>query len=204
VLWSFQSDATSLKTAARTVSASRDPQVTRKGRVLHEVLLQRGFLKTQSTSGEEQIATMISDVLTLAAGKKAWNLFTAAAHCPPLARKVGHKGTIVQHFCADRAIFTALDRKLRQRSEAYYAEGAGPELGADGLLLQLADWAVGIGCACHDAQNTFKWSLRKYASPGDLRGLHIVMFAHRYGTLDKQLCHLSRKASCFSRRASGI
>jgi hypothetical protein len=175
VLWSFQSDATSLKTAARTVSSGQGSQVTRRGRVLREVLLQRGFLKTKSTTGEEQMAIMISDVLLLSAGKKTWNMFSAAARFFPLPRKSGHKGIVVQHFCADRAIFTALDRRLRQRSQAFYTEGLGPDLGDERLMLELTDWSVSTGCVCHDAHNALKWGLSRHTSPDELRGLHVVM-----------------------------
>jgi hypothetical protein len=175
VLWSFQSDATSLKTSARKDSIMGESHVRRRGRVLHEILLQRGFLKTKSTLGVERIALMISDVLLLTAGKKGWNLFAAAAQFFPLARKAGHRGICVQHTCADRAMFSTLDRKLRQRNQAYYTEGMGPDLGDDAVLLELTDWVVSTGCVCHDCHNGLKWGLSKYTSVEGLKDMHIVL-----------------------------
>ena len=68
-------------------------------------------------------------------------------------------GICLQSHCMDRLQFGVLDKLLRQRSQAYYMEGLGPDLGHQATMLELTDWIVGVGCSCHDVQNALKWAL---------------------------------------------
>lgn len=179
VLWSYSSDATPLKCSATQVASAEGASVVRKGKVLHEFLVQRGCLKAKDGTGELKLAFLFSDTVPLSKGKKAWNLFSAGAAYFPLLRKAGHQGICVQHHSADRAAFEALDRCFRQRHQAYYTPSIGPELGEGALLLELTDWIVGTGCCCHDLQNALKWSLASLWTGQEIQDLHIVIEALR-------------------------
>lgn len=179
VLYTYSADATPLRCTSTTVLAAAGGQVVRKGRNLEELLLQRGLFKTIAPGGEPCMAFLFTDILSLSEGKKAGNVFTAQAKFFPLLRKAGHDGICVQHVCADRALFSPLERLLRQRVEAYYSAGIGPDLGEGRRLLALTDWVVGTGCCAHDVQNSLKWALGGVASPQDVQDLHIVIEALR-------------------------
>jgi hypothetical protein len=179
VLYSYSADATPLKVSSTSVHTSGSTQVVRKGRNLEELLLQRGLFKTIGPTGDPEMAFLFSDILSMSEGKKSGNVFTAQTQFFPLLRKAGHQGISIQHVCADRALFSPLERMLRQRVEAYYQEGLGPDLGEGSELLCLTDWVVGTGCCAHDMQNALKWSLCSAGSPQDVQDLHIVIEALR-------------------------
>jgi hypothetical protein len=79
VLYSYSSDATALLCQHVAEAGQGDHKVVRRGRVLHELLMQRGFLKASLPTGDEQVAVLIRDPLPLTAGKRSLNLFTAGA-----------------------------------------------------------------------------------------------------------------------------
>lgn len=81
----------------------------------------------------------------------------------------------------NRAIFSAVGRRLGQRHKAWYTPGLGPELGEAASLLELTDWCLGAGCCCHDVQNSVKWSLASSlpAHAQATQELHIVIEALR-------------------------
>lgn len=177
VLFSYQSDATSLLCTAQQQAAlgSSAQVVIRRGKVLHELLMQRGFLKMRTPSGQDRVAILMRDPLPLTAGKSVWHLFSAAVGFFPLLRKAGAAGICIQHLAADRAVFGALDRRLRQRQEAFYTEGLGPDHGKAAKLLKLTDWCVSTGCSAHDMHNGLKWAIAAAASAEDLKSLHIAI-----------------------------
>ena len=88
VLWSYSADSTPLRTSTTQVSSHAGLTVTRKGKVLHDFLLQRGLLRARPAGGEDQLAFLFTDVLPMTEGKKAGHLFSAAAsffpHCGKL------------------------------------------------------------------------------------------------------------------------
>lgn len=175
VLFAYSSDATSLLCQAVVTHKEAEGVVLRRGKVLMELLMQRGYLKTVSAAGQENIALLITNPLPLTAGKKTSNLFTAAASFWPLLRRCGHQGLCIYHLEADRACLSSLDRLLRQRHSGYYTAGLGPELGNNAVLLELTDWFVSTGCAAHDCHNSIKWSLERSAGGDTTKDLHIVV-----------------------------
>ena len=76
--------------------------------------------------------------------------------------KAGHDGIFIYHVVSDRAVFSSLDRFVRQRLEGYYTQGLGPALGEERFHLQLMDWSLGTACCCHDVHNNLKWALAPY------------------------------------------
>jgi hypothetical protein len=81
----------------------------------------------------------------------------------------------IQHFVGDRGVFSALNRLLLQRVQAYYDPRFGPDLGPSRALLGLTDWSLGTACSLHDAQNALKWSLAPHSAGGTLDNLHIAV-----------------------------
>lgn len=74
-----------------------------------------------------------------------------------MLQTLGHKWISLSHYCCDRALFSSLDRVLRQRHGLYREVAA--EAGGQGELGKLLDWVISTGCANHDAQNGLKWGL---------------------------------------------
>ena len=70
VLFSYSSDATSLLCHTQASTYLFGKPVVRKGKVLHELLLQRGFMKSLSSTGRERVALLFADPLPLSAGKR--------------------------------------------------------------------------------------------------------------------------------------
>ena len=179
VLYSYSSDATAILCQHVAEARQGTHTVVRKGRVLHELLMQRGFLRATSPSGDDQVALLIRDPLPLSVGKKSWNLFAAGAGFFPLLRHCGHEGICISHFVADRLAFSSLDRMFRQRQKAYYTPGMGPPLGEEAPLKEMTDWHVGCACAAHDAHNALKWSLSSFSGPEVVKDMHVVLEALR-------------------------
>jgi len=175
VLYSYSSDATALLCQHVAEAGQGAQKVVRRGRVLHELLMQRGFLKTALPSGDDQVALLIRDPLPLTAGKRSWNLFSAGAAFYPLLRHCGHQGICISHFVADRLAFSAIDRMFRQRQKAFYTPGLGPCLGDEAPLKEMTDWHVSCACAAHDVHNALKWSLSPFTGPEAIKDTHVVL-----------------------------
>ena len=118
--------------------------------------MQRGVVKSISSSGEVTMAVLLSDPLPLSLGKKAVNLFVAGCAWLPMLRKVCPAGICITHVAFDRAALSALDRLFRQRRAAYYQEGVGPDLGYEAQLLSLTDWLLNTPCSLHGCQQGLK------------------------------------------------
>ena len=74
VLYGVSCDGTPLRATSTVVRTSGGQSICRKGKVLHEFLLQRGFLLAHSGgSGEKMLAILLHDVLLMDDGKKAGN-----------------------------------------------------------------------------------------------------------------------------------
>jgi len=175
LLYSYQCDASPVTIAAQVAGSSRTGAVgPRKGRQMVEYLMQRAILK-RGAEGHWDMAALLHDPVPLTKGKRARNLFSAACSFSPLLRQLGHRGVAIQHFVGDRGVFSALNRLLLQRVQAYYDPRFGPDLGPSRALLGLTDWSLGTACSLHDAQNALKWSLAPHSAGGTLDNLHIAV-----------------------------
>lgn len=175
VLYTYGSDATSyVCQAVKVASLGAQGSVLRRGRVLNEFLMQRGHLFCRLPDGREFLAPLFKDPVPLSLGKKTANLFQAAVEFLPTLRRQGFRGLIVNHFVADRAVFSSLDLRLRQRHRAYYEPELGPELGDEAGLLMLSDLYCSCGCSAHDIQNSLRWGLTAHATAEDLKDMHII------------------------------
>ena len=177
VLYCYSSDATSFLVATEThASALPGGSVTRRGRILQELLMQRGMLKARTKSGDTLMAVLLADPVPLDKGKKAGNCFTAACLFFPMLRRAGHKHISITHVAFDRALFAPLERMFKQRQAAYYSPAHGVHLGEESAILELTDWIVSSGCSLHDAQNGLKWGLSPLTKGANIvEDLHITI-----------------------------
>ena len=176
VLECYSSDATPLLVSSTSSMSSTTLGSTRRtGRHKVEFLMQSAFYKAKNASGVMEMVMLVTDPKPLTAGKRGWNLFSAACDFLPLLRRRGHKGLCLQHMCADRAVFSSLDRHLRGRHAAFYDGRHGPDLGPEAPLLQNTDWMLSTPCGVHDAHNGLKWGLSLFTDATTLEDVHIVI-----------------------------
>eukprot|EP00974_Lingulodinium_polyedra_P097046 9405917-Lingulodinium_polyedra.AAC.1 len=181
VLWSYQSDCTSILTAKTGVTKAKDSSIARKGFQLTELYLERGLLVAPSKSRAQQACVVAKEPRILSAGKTGWVQFAAACEFSKTMRSLHHNGIIVNHCCMDRGALSALGRALQQRLEAQYIEDLNPNLDPDHERLQVMDWFVSCGCALHDTSNALNWALKPFQSPQMLSDLYIVVASVRKG-----------------------
>ena len=170
VSYSYQSDATSHLLPHRTTIDVNGAKVTRAGKHLLELLQERGVYKTLTASGSWTVAMMFREPVPLSAGKTAWNFFAAYTEFMPMLQSLGHRGPCITHIHADRAVFSALLRKARQRHAAYREMWP-----SDDTMAYLFDLVLGTACPLHDIQNGLKWGCAMYTKGSELRDFHITM-----------------------------
>lgn len=192
ILLSYQSDSTPLLAKATYVAQLPDgSHVVRKaGRAL-ELLLQKVFVKIIAPTGTPSLVCYFRDPVPLDDGKGTWPCFSAACECFPMLQTLGHKGISISHYCFDRALFSSLDRTMRQRHLLFHEVSSQGEDSMGGRILgELTDWVVSTPCANHDAQNGLKWGLA-WMECGEetIKKLHIAVESLRnsYNLLVKYL-----------------
>lgn len=200
LLFTYQSDGTSSLCQSTAQASASDKRALRRGKVLEEFLMERSCVHIVRPSGKIESALLVGEPRSLSQGKKAWNLFAAAAGFFPLVRQLGHQGICVFHFGSGRAMFTALDRLLRQRRQAYYNPEVGPDLGAARDQLFMMDFFVSTGCASHDVSNALKWSFPAASGAETLKDLHIAVESLRnsYRFLHQRLPRFIRESVAFA------
>ena len=152
ILVSYSSDGTPLTTKETFTRGVGRLRVTRKGGSVSEYLTQRMFV--QIVDGQRVI--VFKDPVKLE-DKRAICLLTAACNFFETPRELGHIGLCVSHFCWDRAIYSAMDRLLKQL-HMFQAKhiGSSMEAGA-GKLLHLKKWQFSSACCNHDCHNALRW-----------------------------------------------
>lgn len=184
LLFSYASDGTPMTTVSRhVVQAHAKRRVAREGGRLREFLVQRGFVKAMGVDGGGEVCVLLSDPLPMDEGKSAWHCFSAAVQFYPMLREKGHVGIAISHYGFDRALYEALQNKLRMRHAKYYEDLAESGKGQS-QLLALTDWVVSTGCGNHDCQNALKWGLREMMGEDPealLKDMYIAMEACRHG-----------------------
>eukprot|EP00969_Alexandrium_andersonii_P097220 4291418-Alexandrium_andersonii.AAC.1 len=74
-------------------------------------------------------------------GKGAWQCFAACCSFFPLLKKLGHGGISISQYCFDRALHSALQKKLRQRHALYHELQAGGGAKSGKVAMDdLCDW----------------------------------------------------------------
>ena len=133
-------DATSLLCATITTATHMGNMVLRKGRALHEMLLQRVVFVALTSEGRD-VSLLVVAPRALDAGKTAWHQFSAFTDLLPTLRARGHLGISLTHFAFDRAVHEPMSRRLTALHDAYYDPAHRPPTDED-LLLQLTDLTV--------------------------------------------------------------
>ena len=102
-------------------------------------------------------------------GKDTWAIWARAKSFFPIMAEQGRVvGISIHHFCFDRAIQSALQRRLTAYVDSVVADVAKTQTAARSALLPLTHWCVGFGCANHDSHNGLKWSMQAQFANKDL------------------------------------
>ena len=183
ILFSYGSDGTPVLTQLTIVrQLSEHQNFSRRAGDGTELLVERAFVKFTDALGKNRMTCLFRDPRPMSKGKSTWHQFTAACEFFPLLRTLGHEGIVVSSYCFDRAGFSALEKKMRQRHTMYYeVAGRGEDRVGQAAIMELTDWVVSAGCANHDCQNGLKWGLAHLAPESEqvIRKLHIVIEATR-------------------------
>jgi hypothetical protein len=175
VLFCYSADETALLCQHVASGSSSGLTVVRKGKVLASLLMQVGWLKTRSAAGKGTMTFLRSDPVHLSTGKSSWKVYGASCKFFPMLRSTGFRGIVIFHLVADRALHTALARKLASRAKAFYDPRFGPDLGDEATLLEKTEIFLSLGCAAHDCQNALKWALAPAAQGDTLHDIHILV-----------------------------
>lgn len=176
-------DATPLRTCTVHSSGAGALAVRRRGRRVHEWLVQRLFLLSHSG----QRCALFTDPRDMedktcathhAAGVELWEG----------ARLHGHVGLLISHGVWDRAVCAPCHRMLLQRHEALRIHQRSTDDSAD--WLSLWHWTTAAGCAAHDFSNSLRWAhLHEFSSRDTMRRMWIVVESLR-SSLDQLLSNL--------------
>lgn len=174
VLYTYQADGTpalSMTTVVRQVTQER--RVVRRAGAAMEFLVERGYIKSISAGGCVSVAALMREPRPMSSGKGSWCIYASAAAFWPGVRSFGHQGPAIAHFAFDRAVHSAVVRKLRQRQAQMYASC---DTDASASISWLLDWIIDTGCSAHDIHNGLRWSLEFLVTlPNMLKDYHIVL-----------------------------
>ena len=181
-LLSYQSDGTPMLTQERYVERSGPFRTQRVGGAGNELLVQKAYLRTTTAGGDPVVVALLRDPRPLAAGKSAWCLYTAAAELCPLLKEMCHASVSVSHYGFDRAMYSALSRKLLQRHVLYHQTLKADDPSGVAYLAELLDWPTATACCNHDVQNALKWSLQKHTDGADgIKDIFVAIESLRNG-----------------------
>ena len=174
MMYFYSSDCTSYKCGSMVRSQGNEATVViRRGKILEEFLMQRGFVEVLTAGGQKKVAVLPGVPRSMGLGKKTSNLFMASTTFHSDARLSGHTGMHIMFFCADRAVFGSMERCFKQRRELMYSEEHSP-FGEDRDTLAASDFYYGVGCASHDAANAVRWGLSDTMVHSEvLKNLHV-------------------------------
>lgn len=182
ILFTYSSDATPMLCQSVLVTPDGEGGTFRKhGKVLHELLLQRGSLMAIASEEQVEVAHLVAEPLPLSKGKGAWQHYTAACAFFDLPRAQGHEGICVCHVSFDRGVYQPLLRFLSGRMELFYDKKSASHLGVERKLLRLTDWLIGTPCACHDTHNSLRHAVDEHVDRQLLKDVHVVTASLRNG-----------------------
>ena len=181
-LLSYQSDGTPQLTKEHHTAHAGAIRARRIGGAGRELLVQKVYVRTTSAAGVPAVVALLTDPRPLTAGKSAWCLYTAATELCPLLKDLGHASISVSHYGFDRAMYSALSRKLLQRHVLYHETRRAVDATGIAYMSELLDWPTATACCNHDVQNALKWSLQKYVDgPDGISDIYIAIESLRNG-----------------------
>ena len=172
ILMSYMVDPTSFALVATHTQKQDSKTVTRKGKVLHELLMQRLVLKRSGADGSVP-RMVIGYPVPLTQGKSARHVFQSALKFLPIPDTWTHDGFLLVHLCADGALHSPLADLLSAHHQARATATEDTEHGdsqSRGLHRTLL---LSCPCAAHVLQNSLKWAMPENVTEDLLRGLHI-------------------------------
>ena len=189
VLYEYFGDGTPMRIKVFfNASSDGHHRVRRVGSSGVEFYCQAAFLRTTGLDGKPIVRAVLHDPRVMD-GKKAPHAFSASIEFFPLLPTLPHIGYKISHYGWDRAQFAPLRRFVHQYHELYWQ--ASRQRGDDPCveLKRLKSWVVCTGCALHDVQNSFCWSMRCHAQEDDalLDDLFIVIESVRNSYKELQL-----------------
>ena len=184
VLYHYGSDGTPLLVQKRFTQHAGGRTVRRSGGSGTEFLVERGFVKSTTSLGEEVLCYLGRDPRPLTEGKTSWEMFTACCEFFPLAvtlRSV--PGITIYQYVFDRLMKSAMETKILQRQRLFLATPGLHTNDGQKHLQDLCSWVVVLGCSLHDCHNSLLWGLRSVLGGAidETKALHITIASVRNG-----------------------
>ena len=183
VMFAYMSDGWQGKVFRRqSVIDDAGNRVTRCTRVRRHFALQRGLLKYSDGDGDIYSSMLFAEPRPLLHGARSGNFFTTFVEFYEPAR-LTTKGPIVEVFCFDGELFTALERLINGRRNLMYDTAEDlliPRLSDDehdidvGLLSAL-HFQLFVKCTSHSFSNATKWGLSRWGSDELIDELYIAI-----------------------------
>ena len=175
LLLSYSGDGTPIKTIEQHTIRVDGDAATRKGGAAMEFYLHRLFLKF-SAGTEQRVCVLFDDPWPMTHGKGAWCSFAIGHALFPTARRLGHRGLVIQHYCFDRALYSACLRIFEQYHALQYRGNRLVETSGKSLAyLSLLEWVVGTACVMHDVDSCFRRAMRIHTTKDVLSNLFITV-----------------------------
>eukprot|EP00975_Prorocentrum_lima_P056646 11882005-Prorocentrum_lima.AAC.1 len=128
------------------------------GRQTSEFLVKNQFGRTVLASGQVETRVLLQEPDIMGKSTSALEIWQSSFKDWLRLRDLGHHGCAIEHYAFDRKGISALEKMARQWHSMKALETQPP---ADSLvsaeILRLTEFVVCTPCACHDAQNAFKW-----------------------------------------------
>ena len=174
----YSCDGTPIRTHLKAKAHVGCLTIRREGKQTQEYLAQVCFLRYADTATRTNSKCIFAPPLPMTEGKSAQAQFQAGLQVSVNLRARGHRGIVLQHYCFDRAIESAMSRMFRQHhllKAPLYGETK-----AESKMLANTEWVECAGCALHDAHNSLKWGMQfKQLGPEVLKGVFKVFRALR-------------------------
>ena len=126
----------------------------RRGRACHEFQVGCSYYRCAKLDVRPRI--LLREPVPMTAGKSAMSEWAILQRDSVSLRQAGHLGPAVEHYCWDRAKFSALTRiaKCFHAQERFPAAG-----GVSSKVLSLSQFVVTTGCSLHDVNKAQEWGM---------------------------------------------
>ena len=196
MLLSYTVDPTSIALVATHTQKENSQTAVRKGKVLHELLMQRMVLKRAGADGCVP-RMVIGYPVALSEGKTARHIFHSAQKFLPLPGQWEHEGFLLVHVCADGALHSPLADLMLANQNAIAHEQEQAVGGMAPADVRKQTLLITCPCAAHVIQNSLKWAMPQTVTEDVLKDLHIsveslrnsfsILQSHLYPFLTKHL-----------------
>ena len=138
-------------------------RVTRRGKHRAEFLLERAIVFTLDADDRIVSSMLCKMPRGMSAGRKGWNVFTAACEFCPTLRYMGAPGITVSLYLQDGLFKDCFGEMMIGRHRLYYTSGAVREHHVGDVdQLMASDWVLHCKCLCHAVSLSIKWGLTPF------------------------------------------